>query len=113
MSLLRRLLRHPQTWTCGKCLLIHVHLKICFLNLVKIALTFGLSSSEKLLEFRVFLNTQAKYQKQNEKNVVRVRVIRVRFIGVRVTVVRVNDVRVNEVRVNGLESLKSMLPQLP
>ena len=85
------------------------------MNLVKIALTFGLSSSEKLLEFRVFLNTQAKYQKQNEKNVVRVRVrvIRVRFIGVRVTVVRVNDVRVNEVRVNGLESLKSMLPQLP
>ena len=58
--------------TCGKCLLIHVHFEICFLNRVKITLTFWLSSSEKILEFRIFVNIQAKYQEQNEQNVFRV-----------------------------------------
>ena len=58
--------------TCGKCLLIHGHLEICFLNWVKIALTFWLSSSEKILKFIIFVNIQAKYKEQNEQNVVSV-----------------------------------------
>jgi hypothetical protein len=38
----------------------HVHFEICFSNWVKNDLTFELSSLEKLLEFRIFVNIQAK-----------------------------------------------------